>query len=192
LEELASRSSPQFPSNPSSPTFSTFIAGIEDADPNDPSIDEDQTNQSWGHQQFTRNGGLNAATQSWESVGNVDAACRLVAGALKTARVARYLCVQRRVLASSYTADAYVDRVVDVLWALVKPDAVQVCSPYPFSAALTAIGIQVGVDQESTADPGGKLPGPSPSASAAALKVCNTSCSNSEVLTSEIWYTIRL
>ncbi|KAH6905642.1 hypothetical protein BKA70DRAFT_1107456, partial [Coprinopsis sp. MPI-PUGE-AT-0042] len=132
LEELAQAgaSNPHFPSTPSSPAFNAFVARIECADPNDPSIDEDETNQSWGHQQFTRNGNLDSAAPSWEAVGNVEAACKLIAAALKTSRVARYICTQRKVHASSYTADAYVDRVVDVLWGFVKPPETpkQVCS----------------------------------------------------------------
>ncbi|KAH6889523.1 hypothetical protein BKA70DRAFT_1120824 [Coprinopsis sp. MPI-PUGE-AT-0042] len=70
------KATPHFPLTPSSPAFNAFVARIECADPNDPSIDEDETNQSWGHQQFTRNGNLDSAAPSWEAVGNVEAACK--------------------------------------------------------------------------------------------------------------------
>ena len=65
-----------------------FIGHIELADP-EAEDNEDQTNQSWGHLQFT-SGGLTCLTVlvSWASVGNINTAFWLLAAAVKTAKVA--------------------------------------------------------------------------------------------------------
>ena len=49
--------------------------------------------QGWGHYQFTA-GGLSPATvlTSWQEVGSIDTAFKLVAAAIKTCREAQLMC----------------------------------------------------------------------------------------------------
>lgn len=77
--------------------------------------------QSWGHHQFNQ-GSLtcNSAIDSWESVGGPQNACRLVAAAIKTCRVARYLCQDTHPRPTSFVADVYLERVLDILWYQYK------------------------------------------------------------------------
>jgi hypothetical protein len=43
------------------------------------------------------------------------AACRLIAAALKTSKVARFVCSERNISATSYLADAYLNELVEAL-----------------------------------------------------------------------------
>lgn len=54
-----------------SPAMQEFLAAIETADPNAPDMGEDDTNASWGHQQF-RSGALRFDNLTWSDVGNRD------------------------------------------------------------------------------------------------------------------------
>ncbi len=94
-----------------------FIDRIECTDPL-AEDDEDNTNLSWGHSQFT-SGGLTCSSVlgSWSAVGNVSTAFRLLAAAVKTAKVARQLCFIRGISNTGhYLADAYIENIVDLLW----------------------------------------------------------------------------
>jgi hypothetical protein len=95
----------------------TFLDRIENADPHSPDISDDDKNESWGHYQFT------AATLtctsmliSWDSIGNVSMACRLLAAAIKTCKVARHLCFSYNISPASYLSDVYLSSVVELLW----------------------------------------------------------------------------
>lgn len=108
-----------------------FIERIESANPHTPGIDEDDTNISWGHWQFTAGGiTLRSVLKTWSDVGDVPTAYRLLAASLKTCLVARHLCFTNKIsVQSSYLSDAYLEEVVDVLWNMVfdvdlKADAV--------------------------------------------------------------------
>jgi hypothetical protein len=92
-----------------------FIDRIELADPS-AEDNEDNMNLSWGHSQFT-SGGLScsAVLVSWSAVGNVGTAFRLLAAAVKTAKVARQLCFTQGILGSCL-ADAYIQNIVELLW----------------------------------------------------------------------------
>ncbi|KAF6759080.1 hypothetical protein DFP72DRAFT_1064034 [Ephemerocybe angulata] len=92
-----------------SPAAATYLTRILEADPRSPGISEDETNESWGHQQFTAGSlKLDTVLKTWECVGSVDMACRLLAAFIKTRRVAEAICVQRSIRATSYLADAYI------------------------------------------------------------------------------------
>jgi hypothetical protein len=55
---------------------------------------------------------------SWEAIGNTDTACKLIAAAIRTCKVARYVCEKMNIRASSYISDVYLGRVVETLWDL--------------------------------------------------------------------------
>lgn len=94
---------------------------IEKADPNDTAIDEDNKGVGWGHYQFTA-GSMTCGSvmQSWADIGNTDTACKLIAAAIRTCKVARYVCEKMKVEATSYISDMYLGRVIETLWDLWK------------------------------------------------------------------------
>jgi hypothetical protein len=128
-----------------------FLECIESADPNSTALSDDNTNASWGHYQFTAGElTITKVLISWKAVGNVATALRLVAATLRTCRVARYLCYQRKVVdPKSFLSDIYLSMVVDALWGFVKDIQVNVnpetsntdSHPTPDDARLT---LQVG------------------------------------------------
>jgi hypothetical protein len=108
------------PSTPSN-SFKTFFERIENADPNDATINEDNKGVGWGHYQFT--GGsmtCSSVMKSWEDIGTTDAARKLIAAAIRTCKVARYVCEQTKIIATSYISDMYLERVIETLWELWK------------------------------------------------------------------------
>lgn len=82
--------------------------------------------ESWGHHQFNE-GSLNCSKvlDSWDSIGSPRNACKLIAAAIKTCRVARHLCRDRNPQ-PSYLADNYLQRIVDLMWAHYQ-EAIKVC-----------------------------------------------------------------
>jgi len=117
----AMESSPDFKAGKSSDDFVAFLARIKNLDPNDPSLSEDDLDASWGHYQFT--GGrltCSAVLTNWDAVGGCEFACDLIAAALKTCKVARHLCFERKIEATSYLSDVYLENVVLKLWDLWK------------------------------------------------------------------------
>ena len=96
-----------------------FIDQIERADPS-AEDNEDNMDLSWGHTQFT-SGRLTCSSVlvSWPAVGNVATAFRLLAAAVKTAKVARQLCFTKGISntgGSDYLADAYIQNIIELLW----------------------------------------------------------------------------
>ena len=106
---------------PSMPVI-TFLNRIESADPNSLDILEDETNGNWGHRQFTA-GNMQCTTvlTSWDDIG-VITACKLVAAAVKTCRVARHICHHRDIPTDSYLSDAYLQTLVNSLWTAMEKD----------------------------------------------------------------------
>ena len=100
-----------------SPDVMTFLERIDSADPNSSEFSEDEMNENWGHHQFTA-GGLRCATvlTSWDKIG-VSTACNLVAAAIKTCQIARHICFEHEVDARSFLSDAYLQTLIDTLWA---------------------------------------------------------------------------
>ena len=67
--------SPTSSSTPSNDVL-TFITRIEQADPFSPDISEDDTNESWGHYQYTASAlTYTTVLTSWASIGNINTAC---------------------------------------------------------------------------------------------------------------------
>jgi hypothetical protein len=94
-----------------------FIDRIEHADPS-AEDNEDNMDLSWGHTQFT-SGSLTcfSVLVSWPAVGNVATAFRLLAAAVKTAKVARQLCFTKGISnTGGYLADAYIQNIIELLW----------------------------------------------------------------------------
>jgi hypothetical protein len=116
----AMKQSPTFQDGPPSDQLIAFIDQVENADSNS-DVSEDDDNMSWGHYQFTAGGvTLTSVLTSWESTGGPKTACKLIAVAIQTCRVARHLCHMRGIRAGSYLSDAYLENVVDRLWTLWK------------------------------------------------------------------------
>jgi len=113
------RSHTTFQNGEPSADASAFLSRIQNADPNSPEISEDDTNQCWGHYQFSGAGmTCTSVLTSWASVGNTGIARQLIAAAIKTCRVARHLCFQRAIESTSFLSDAYLENIIDILWTL--------------------------------------------------------------------------
>src|SRR6266700_254209 len=112
----AMAASPDFKSSILSDNVAAFLNRIEAADPNSSEIGEDDSNQSWGHWQFTA-GGLTITTviQDWACVGDVDMACKLLAAAIRTCKVARHICLERNITSCNFLSDAYLNNMVERL-----------------------------------------------------------------------------
>lgn len=111
----ALEASPDFNTSKPIGDIITRIKCIEDADPNNSELSIDDSNENWGHQQFS---GLMNALQDWTSVGNVETACRILAATIKTCKAARYICSERNITPSGYLVDAYLRNLVERIWQL--------------------------------------------------------------------------
>lgn len=113
--------SPAFNGQPCSSTLA-LLTRIELADPTAPGIDEDDTNLGWGHSQFTAGGiTLSTVIRSWDNIGNVATAYRLLAAAVKTCRVARHLCFTNNIVATGgFLSDSYLQNLVEMICDMLK------------------------------------------------------------------------
>lgn len=94
-----------------------LLTRIETADPNSPEINEDDTNACWGHYQLSGgNMRLSTILTSWETIGNTEIACKLIAATIKTAKVARHLCFKRKIEATSFLADSFLNNLIEIIW----------------------------------------------------------------------------
>lgn len=91
----AMEANPHFTDKPPSTTVVHFIDTLEAADPNSPDLSEDETDAQWGHKQLS--GIWKGVLTSWDAIGCCDVATRLLAALLRTCRVARYVCSERRI-----------------------------------------------------------------------------------------------
>lgn len=125
---------PNFQSSPPSTNLNLFLTRIEKADPNDATIDEDNKGVGWGHYQFTA-GSMTCASvmTSWEDIGNTNTAYKLIAAAVRTCKVARYVCTKLNITATSYISDMYLGRVIETLWDLWKLAGAVSCFTHPRS-----------------------------------------------------------
>jgi len=57
---------------------------------------------------------------SWDDIGNIDTAYKLLAATIRTCKVARHVCFQRGIKATSFLSDAYLANIVERLWELWK------------------------------------------------------------------------
>jgi hypothetical protein len=109
---------PSFNQGVPSENVATLLERIECADPGSPDIDEDNRGQSWGHYQFTQ-GGLSPSSSlnTWQDIGSVATALKLVAAALKTCQDARVMCTNAGTLnvTSGYISDIYLEQILERL-----------------------------------------------------------------------------
>jgi hypothetical protein len=110
-----------FPCGQPSDDMVAFLDRIENTDPNSPDISDDDKNAAWGHYQFTASSlTCRSVLSSWSSVGNVNFACRLIAAAIKTSRVARHICHLNQLKPTSFLSDIYLSNIIELLWELCK------------------------------------------------------------------------
>lgn len=108
---------PLFKQGESSANVLALLERVQRADPTDPDIDEDNMGPSWGHYQFTA-GGLNVSSSitSWQEVGSVATAFKLVAATLKTCRDARVMCSNAGLPnTGGFISDIYLEKVLESL-----------------------------------------------------------------------------
>ncbi|KAG5634301.1 hypothetical protein H0H81_002497 [Sphagnurus paluster] len=126
------------PSLPPSAQLQDLLTQIETADPANPLFSEDNIDAQWGHYQFRH--GLDNFTYSdvtWNNVGSIDIACRLLAACIKTCKVARFLCFEKNITASGYVADHYLQTIVENLWKDWKPTEQSEPAPGPANSTTT-------------------------------------------------------
>lgn len=112
------RANSTFTNNEPSADFARFLKRIEEADPAAFDEDDDNSNDSWGHYQFTTDSlTCTRVLDSWDSVGSPSDACQLIAAVLTTCHVARWLCRERGRKPSSFLSDSYLTEVSRLLWS---------------------------------------------------------------------------
>ena len=82
-----------FKQGETSKNVSTLLARLQSADPGSPDIDEDNACQGWGHDLLMA-GGLSPSNSltSWQEVGSVATALKLMAASLKICQEAWMIC----------------------------------------------------------------------------------------------------
>lgn len=95
----------------------TLLKHIQFADPGSPEIDEDNQGQSWGHYQFMVCGiSPSSALTTWQDIGSVATAFKLVAATLKTCQDARAMCANAGTpKTSGYISNIYLEQVLECL-----------------------------------------------------------------------------
>ena len=108
---------PAFKQGTPSEQVTTLLERIQFADLALPDIDEDNVGQSWGHYQFTAGGvSPSSSLTSWEVVGNVATAFKLVAAGLKTCQDVRTMCVNTGTLQTAgFVSDIFFKQILDLL-----------------------------------------------------------------------------
>jgi hypothetical protein len=98
-----------------------LLVQINGADPDSGAFDEDDMNAQWGHYQF-RHGldGFSFQDITWSHTGNIAKASDVLVAALKTCKVARYLCHRDKIHSGGYLADMYLQEIVERLWEGMK------------------------------------------------------------------------
>lgn len=108
----ASNTEARDPSN----DVAALLNRVEQADPDAPDLDEDDSNESWGHAQFTAGGlTIRSALVDWEAVGSTPTAFKLIAATVRTCKVARAMCAARARSATAYLADNYLELLLEQL-----------------------------------------------------------------------------
>lgn len=94
----------------------SLLDRVDSADPDSVDVDEDNTNENWGHMQLT-GGGLTicSALVDWEAVGNTSTAFKLIVARARTCKVARALCAVRGCSPMAYLADDYFELLLEQL-----------------------------------------------------------------------------
>jgi hypothetical protein len=108
---------PTFKQGEPSEKVAALLERVQFADPGSPEFDEDNKGLSWGHYQFT--GGnltLSSSLITWQDVGNVATAFKLVAAALKTCQEARLMCTNAGVpTTQGFLSDSYLEQTLGLL-----------------------------------------------------------------------------
>ena len=124
---------PSFKQGPTSENVATLLAHLQYADPGAPDIDEDNSCLGWGHDLFTA-GGITPTSclTSWQNVGSVDTALKLVAAALKTCQEAHMMYMNAKVPKTNrFVSNIYLQQTLEYLekcWV----GAGGVCNLFPF------------------------------------------------------------
>ncbi|KAH9177465.1 hypothetical protein EDB89DRAFT_2064450 [Lactarius sanguifluus] len=125
---------------------------LEGADPDSMDDDDDNSNESWGHAQFTAGGlTIRSALVDWEAVGGLSTALKLIAAAVRTCKVARALCTARGRSATAYLADSYLGLLFERLQHCWE-DAQSSCAS-PLTAAAKSSGAEAVPSRSSGAEP---------------------------------------
>jgi hypothetical protein len=89
---------------------------LKSDDPDSPDVDEDNSNENWGHASFTAGGlTIRSALVDWEAVGSTSTAFKLIAAAVRVCKVARALCAARGRSPTAYLADNYLELLLEQL-----------------------------------------------------------------------------
>ncbi|KAH9024041.1 hypothetical protein EDB83DRAFT_2320137 [Lactarius deliciosus] len=94
-----------------------LLERVQFADLGSLDIDEDNTCQSWGHDLFTAGGiSLSSSLTTWEDVGSIATAFKLVAAALKMCQEARLMCVNTGTpKIDGFISDIYLKKILECL-----------------------------------------------------------------------------
>jgi hypothetical protein len=108
---------PSFKEGETSEKVTTLLERIQFADPGSPDINEDDKGLGWGHAQFT--GGdltLLSTLTTWQDVGSVATAFKLVAATLKTCQEARLMCMNAGMPKTlGFIGDVYLEQTLEHL-----------------------------------------------------------------------------
>lgn len=94
-----------------------LLERLQSTDPTSLDIDEDNTLQSWGHYQYMAGGlTLLSSLTTWEDVGSVAIAFKLVTAALKMCREAWLICANAGMSTTGgFISDVYLEKTLDSL-----------------------------------------------------------------------------
>ena len=116
----AMEAQPNLEVGPASDNVIKFLSRLDNADPNSTEYSEEDLGACWGHRQFT-SGNLTCSSvlTSWREVGSVEMACKLIAAAIKTCKVARHISIHRGMDTELYyLSDAYLENMIERLWCI--------------------------------------------------------------------------
>ena len=108
---------PLFKQGEPSENVAILLECIQFADTNSLDIDKDDKGQNWGHYQFTAGGiSLLSSLTTWQDVGSVATAFKLVAAALKTCQEVQLLCAcTGKPTSGGYLSDIYLEQILNRL-----------------------------------------------------------------------------
>lgn len=106
---------PSFKQGEPSQNLLALLERVQSTDPTSSDIDEDNMGPSWGHYQFTAGGlTLSNSLTTWQDIGSVAIAFKLIAAALKTCREARLMCAGISTM-GGFISDIYLEKTLDGL-----------------------------------------------------------------------------
>ncbi|KAN0133528.1 hypothetical protein V8E53_008696 [Lactarius tabidus] len=105
-----------FQQGKTSENVTTLLEHLQSADPGLLDLDEDNTGEGQGHYQFMA-GGISPSSvlTSWQDVGSVATAFKLVAAAIKTCQEAQLICKNAGILPKGFISDAYLEKTLEFL-----------------------------------------------------------------------------